>query len=143
MVLVLLGRSLNCGARRRTGDAIRALLDLAPATACRIDADGRETEVELAEVRKNDLLRVRPGGKVPVDGRVVSGWSAVDESTITGEPIPVEKETGSQVTGGTLNGTGSFTMVAQNVGKDTVLSQIVGDGRRSSAQPGAHPTAGR
>ena len=126
VVLVLLGQVLELRARRRTGDAIRALLDLAPATACRIDADGRETEVELAEVRKNDLLRVRPGGKVPVDGRVVTGWSAVDESAISGEPMPVEKETGSAVTGGTVNGTGSFTMVAEKVGKDTVLSQIVG-----------------
>ncbi len=126
VVLVLLGQVLELRARRRTGDAIRALLDLAPATALRIDADGSETEVELADVHGNDLLRVRPGDKVPVDGRVVDGWSAVDESAISGEPIPVEKETGSAVTGGTVNGTGSFTMVAEKVGKDTVLSQIVG-----------------
>ena len=126
VVLVLLGQVLELRARRRTGDAIRALLDLAPATALRIDANGSETEVELAEVRKNDLLRVRPGDKVPVDGRVVDGWSAVDESAISGEPMPVVKETGSAVTGGTVNGTGSFTMVAEKVGKDTVLSQIVG-----------------
>ncbi len=126
VVLVLLGQVLELRARRRTGDAIRALLDLAPATALRIDAEGTETEVELADVHKNDLLRVRPGDKVPVDGRVVDGWSAVDESAISGEPMPVEKETGSAVTGGTVNGTGSFTMVAEKVGKDTVLSQIVG-----------------
>ena len=126
VVLVLLGQVLELRARRRTGDAIRALLDLAPATALRIDAEGTETEVELADVRKNDLLRVRPGDKVPVDGRVVDGWSAVDESAISGEPMPVVKETGSAVTGGTVNGTGSFTMVAEKVGKDTVLSQIVG-----------------
>ena len=123
-VLVLLGQVLELRARSRTGSAIRALLDLAPPTA-RVIRDGEEREVPLDEVRRGDQLRVRPGEKVPVDGRVLDGKTNVDESMLTGEPMPVEKTTGDKVSGGTVNGTGSFLMEAERVGSDTVLSQIV------------------
>src|SRR2546427_700173 len=105
--------------------AIRPLLNLAPPTARRLRVDGTEEEVPLDRVQVGDRLRVRPGDKVPVDGVVLEGWSSVDESMVTGEPIPVEKTPGSRVTGGTVNGTGSFVMRAERVGRDTLLAQIV------------------
>jgi Cu+-exporting ATPase len=123
--LVLLGQVLELKARSRTSGAIRELLELAPAVATRIDADGREAEVSLDDLEPGDRLRVRPGEKVPVDGTVEDGRSSVDESMITGEPMPVEKSSGDAVTGGTVNGTGSFVMRVTQVGEHTVLSQIV------------------
>ena len=126
VALVFLGQVLELRARERTGSAIRALLDLAPKTARRIAKDGSEDDVPLDQVRIGDRLRVRPGDGVPVDGTVLEGRSSVDESMITGEPVPVEKTQGEAVTGGTLNKTGSFVMRADRVGSDTVLSQIVG-----------------
>ena len=125
VVLVLLGQILELGARERTGSAIRALYDLAAKTARVIRADGREEEVPLDEVEVGDRLRVRPGEKVPVDGAVVEGRSSVDESMLTGEPVPVEKTAGDPVTGATINGTGSLVIEARRVGKDTMLAQIV------------------
>jgi Cu+-exporting ATPase len=124
VVLVLLGQVLELRARKRTGSAIRALLNLAPRTA-RVIQNGEEREVSLESVKVGDRLRVRPGDKVPVDGKVVEGRSSVDESMITGEPIPAERGVGDKVTGGTVNGTGSFIMEATRVGSDTLLSQIV------------------
>ncbi|APH72246.1 heavy metal translocating P-type ATPase [Aquibium oceanicum] len=126
VALVFLGQVLELRARERTGSAIRALLDLAPKTARRLSKDGSEDDVPLDQVRIGDRLRVRPGDGVPVDGTVLEGRSSVDESMITGEPVPVEKTQGEAVTGGTLNKTGSFIMRADRVGSDTVLSQIVG-----------------
>jgi Cu+-exporting ATPase len=123
--LVLIGQVLELRARSRTGSALRALLGLAPKTARRVGEDGGEADVPLAEIHAGDRLRVRPGEKVPVDGVVVEGASAVDESMVTGEPIPVEKHPGTKVTGGTVNGTGSFLMRAERVGRDTLLAQIV------------------
>jgi Cu+-exporting ATPase len=123
--LVLLGQVLELKARSRTGAAIKALLGLAPKTARRLQEDGSEEDVPLSEVHADDKLRVRPGEKVPVDGTVLEGMSAVDESMITGEPIPVEKGPGDRVIGATINGTGSLVMRAEKVGADTVLSQIV------------------
>ena len=125
VVLVLLGQVLELRARERTGGALRALLDLAPQTARRLTADGDEDEVPLDQVQHGDRLRVRPGDKVPVDGEVVEGRSAVDESMVTGEPMPVEKTAGDKVIGGTVNGTGSFVMRAERVGSETMLAQIV------------------
>ena len=123
--LVLLGQVLELKARAQTSSAIKALLKLAPDTARRINADGSEEDVKLSEVRKGDMLRVRPGDKIPVDGVVVEGSSSVDQSMITGEPVPVEKNPGDKVTGATINGTGGFIMKAERVGKETLLSQIV------------------
>jgi Cu+-exporting ATPase len=123
--LVLLGQVLELRARSQTSGAIRALLELAPPTANRIRADGSEEQVSIDEVATGDRLRVRPGEKIPVDGTVAEGSSNVDESMISGEPIPVEKRTGDTVVGGTVNGTGGFVMLATNVGDDTLLSQIV------------------
>jgi Cu+-exporting ATPase len=125
VVLVLLGQVMELGARERTGAAIRALLDLAAKTARVIREDGREEEISLEDVKVGDRLRVRPGDKVPVDGVVVEGRSSIDESMISGEPIPVEKVAGDKVTGATINGTGSLVMEAKRVGADTMLSQIV------------------
>ena len=124
VVLVLLGQVLELRARKRTGGAIRALMQLAPRTT-RIVEGGEEREVPLEAVKVGDHLRVRPGEKVPADGVVAEGRSSVDESMITGEPIPVEKEVGDKVTGGTVNTTGSFVMEARRVGADTLLAQIV------------------
>ena len=124
VVLVLLGQVLELRARSKTGSAIRALLNLAPTTA-RLVQDGGERDVPLEDVHTGAILRVRPGEKVPVDGIVSDGKSSVDESMITGEPIPVEKGAGDKVTGGTLNTTGSFLMRAGRVGNDTVLARIV------------------
>ena len=123
--LVLLGQVLELRARSRTKGALRALLELAPKTALLLHDDGSEHEVPLATVQPGARLRVRPGEKVPVDGVVLEGESAVDESMITGEPIPVAKGPGAEVTGGTLNGTGGFIMEARRVGSETLLAQIV------------------
>lgn len=125
VTLVLLGQVLELRARAATGRAIRALMDLAPKLARRIGADGSESEVTLADVVAGDRLHVRPGEAVPVDGIVIEGRSSVDESMLTGEPAPVLKEAGEQLTGGTVNGTGSLVMEARAVGSDTVLSRIV------------------
>ena len=125
VALVFVGQVLELKARERTGSAIRALLDLAPKTARKIFADGREADVPLEDIRVGDRLRVRPGERVPVDGAVTEGRSAVDESMITGEPLPVEKETGDSLTGGTMNRNGSLVMVAGKVGADTMLARIV------------------
>ena len=124
-VLVLLGQVLELRARERTGGAIRALLDLAPKTARRVRADGSDEEVALDRVHAGDRLRVRPGDRVPVDGEVVEGASAVDESMVTGEAMPVEKQPGAKVIGGTLNGRGGFVMRAEKVGRETMLARIV------------------
>src|SRR5687767_11714174 len=123
--LVLLGQVLELRARSQTGNALRALLGLAPKTARRINPDGHEEDVQLDHVHVGDRLRVRPGEKVPVDGVILEGSSAVDESMVTGEPIPVEKGSGERVVGGTVNGRGSFVMQAERVGSETLLSQIV------------------
>jgi Cu+-exporting ATPase len=123
--LVLLGQVLELRARSTTGKAIRALLGLAPKTARRVDAEGSETDVPLDGVQVGDILRVRPGEKLPVDGEVVEGRSLVDESMISGEPVPVEKGAGDKVIGATVNGTGMLLVRATRVGRDTVLSQIV------------------
>ena len=125
ITLVLLGQLLELRARHRTGAAIRELLSLAP-PAARVVRHGAECEVPLDEVRQGDLVRVRPGEKIPVDGRLTEGGSSVEESMITGEPMPVEKRVGDAVIGGTLNQTGSFLIVADKVGKDTVLARIIG-----------------
>ncbi len=123
--LVLLGQVLELKARSKTGEAIRSLLSLAPKKARRIDAQGREEDVPLGMVHPGDRLRVLPGEKVPTDGTVLEGSSNVDESMITGEPVPVEKLTGDPVVGGTFNGNGSLVMEATRVGADTLLAQIV------------------
>jgi len=125
VTLVLLGQVMELRARSRTNSAIKALLGLAPRTARRIGADGSEEDVPLEEVRIGDRLRVRPGEKIPVDGSVSEGSSSVDESMITGEPIPVTKAAGATVIGATVNGTGSLVIKAQRVGSDTMLAQIV------------------
>jgi len=135
-VLVLLGQVLELKARAATGSAIKALLGLAPKTARRVQDGGGEIDVPLEDVHVGDRLRVRPGEKIPVDGIVLEGASAVDESMITGEPVPVAKEAKSAVTGGTINGTGSFVMKAEKVGNDTLLArivQMVGSAQRSRA----------
>jgi len=135
VTLVALGQVLELRARARTGSAIRALLDLAPPRALRVSAGG-EQEVALAEVHPGDRLRVRPGEKIPVDGRLLEGQSAVDESMLTGEPLPVAKQPGDRLVGGTVNGTGALLMTAEHVGSDTVLARIVklvGDAQRSRA----------
>jgi Cu+-exporting ATPase len=124
-VLVLLGQVLEIRARGRTSQAVRKLLGLAPRTARVVQPDGREEDVPLTDIQPGAILRVRPGEKVPVDGTVTEGRSAVDESMISGEPIPVEKEPGSKVIGGTVNGTGSLLLRAERVGADTLLAQIV------------------
>jgi P-type Cu+ transporter len=134
--LVLLGQVLELRARRSTGAAIRSLLALAPATARRVREDGAEEDVPLSHVHVGNRLRVRPGEKVPVDGTVAEGSGAVDESMLTGEPIPVAKQPGAAVTGGTVNTTGSFVMTATRIGSETVLARIVrlvGEAQRSRA----------
>lgn len=137
IALVFVGQVLELRARERTGDAIRALLDLAPKTARRIMPDGSEYDAPLENVVVGDLLRVRPGDAIPVDAEVIEGQSAVDESMITGEPIPVEKTTGDRVTGGTINKNGTLAIRATQVGADTVLYQIVDmvAGARQSRAP--------
>ena len=136
ITLVLMGQVLELRARQRTGEAIQSLLGLAPRTATRILPDGTEQETAIGSIAVGDRLRVRPGQKVPVDGLVLEGMSAVDESMITGEPIPVEKPPGSMLIGGTLNGRGALVMEARRVGRDTLLAQIVrlvGEAQRSRA----------
>ena len=123
-VLVLLGQVLELRARSRTGNAIRALLDLAPQRA-RVLRGDKESEVPLDQVQAGDQLRVRPGEKIPVDGKVLDGTTSIDESMITGESMPAEKAAGDKVTGGTVNQTGSFVMIAERIGRETVLSRIV------------------
>lgn len=125
-VLVLLGQVLELKAREQTSGAIRALLDLAPKKARRITDDGRDEEIDLDQVIKGDRLRVRPGEAVPVDGLVLDGTSTIDESMVTGESLPVAKEAGAKIIGGTMNQTGSFVMRAEKVGSETMLAQIVG-----------------
>ena len=125
VTLVLLGQVMELRAREGTGKAIRALLDLAAKTARIIRDDGSEEEIPLEHVSVGDRVRVRPGEKVPVDGLVISGHSAIDESMITGEPVPVEKVEGDSITGATINGTGSLIIEAKRVGSDTMLAQIV------------------
>ncbi|HEV8129173.1 MAG TPA: heavy metal translocating P-type ATPase, partial [Candidatus Eisenbacteria bacterium] len=125
VTLVLLGQVLELRARGRTSAALRALLQLAPPSARRIRADGADEDIPLEAVRPGDRLRVRPGEKVPVDGRLEEGRSSIDESMVTGEPIPVEKVSGDRLVGGTVNGTGSFVMRAERVGADTLLARIV------------------
>src|SRR5579883_123250 len=124
-VLVLLGQVLELRAREKTGGAIRALLDLAPKTARRLNDDGMDEDVPVAEVQIGDRLRVRPGERVPVDGVVLEGRSAVDESMVSGESMPLDKEVGSMLIGGTINGTGALLMRAEKVGADTMLARIV------------------
>ena len=124
-VLVLLGQVLELKARSQTSGAIKALLGLAPKTARRISTDGTEQDVDLKAIQVGDKLRVRPGEKIPTDGVVTEGSSSVDESMVNGEPIPVEKTVDAKVTGGTINGTGSFVMKTERVGADTLLAQIV------------------
>ncbi len=134
--LVLLGQVLELRARSRTSSAIKALLGLAPKFARLVESNGNERDIELDDVNVGMLLRVRPGEKVPVDGEVTDGRSIVDESMISGEPIPVEKNAGAKVVGGTVNGTGSFVMKAEHVGSETLLAQIVrmvGEAQRSRA----------
>ena len=136
IALIFVGQVLELRAREKTGDAIRALMDLAPKTARRITPDGDEYDAPLENIMEGDRLRVRPGDSVPVDGVVRDGHSSIDESMITGEPIPVEKAENDTVTGGTLNRSGSFIMEATKVGADTMLSQIVdmvANARRSRA----------
>jgi Cu+-exporting ATPase len=125
VALVLVGQVLELRAREKTGGAIRALLDLAPKTALRVLKSGKTETVPLASVKVGDVLRVRPGDKIPIDGTVIEGRSAVDESMLTGEPIPVEKSAGDGVTGGTLNGSGSFDMRVDRTGAETTLAQVV------------------
>jgi Cu+-exporting ATPase len=126
VTLILLGQVLELRARSRTGAAIRKLLGLSPKTARRVGADGHEADVSLQSVQPGDVLRVRPGEKVPVDGVVLEGTSSVDESMISGEPMPVEKQPGGRLVGATVNGTGSLLMRAEKVGSDTLLARIVG-----------------
>jgi Cu+-exporting ATPase len=136
VALVLLGQVLELRAREKTGGAIRALLDLAPKTALRVLQNGSTETIPLAHVKVGDILRVRPGDKVPIDGTVIEGRSAVDESMLTGEPVPVEKTKGDRVTGGTLNGNGSFDMRVDRTGAETTLAQVVAmvaDAQRSRA----------
>ncbi|AYG67778.1 MULTISPECIES: heavy metal translocating P-type ATPase [unclassified Rhizobium] len=125
VALVFVGQVLELKARERTGSAIRALLDLAPKTARRIDANGSETDVPIDDIQAGDRLRVRPGERVPVDGSVIEGQSTIDESMITGEPLPVEKARGDALTGGTINRNGTLVMQAEKVGAETTLSRIV------------------
>ncbi|MBA5867840.1 MAG: heavy metal translocating P-type ATPase [Nitrospira sp. CR1.3] len=135
-LLVLLGQVLELRARSQTTSAMKALLGLAPKTALLVEAGGSEKEVPLESVRVGDRLRVRPGERIPVDGLVVEGTSSVDESMVTGEPMPVERGVGETVTGGTINGTGSILMQAQHVGRETLLArivQMVGEAQRTRA----------
>ena len=125
VTLVLMGQVLELRARSQTNSAIKSLLALAPNTAVRVKPDGGEEEVRLDDVHVGDVLRVKPGTKVPVDGKVTEGRSNIDESMITGEPMPAEKHPGSKVSAGTVNQLGSFLLRAEKVGAETLLSQIV------------------
>ncbi len=146
VTLVLLGQVMELRAREGTGKAIRALLDMAAKTARVMRDDGSEEEIPLEDVQVGDRLRVRPGDKVPVDGVVLDGRSSIDESMISGEPVPVEKTEGDPVTGATINGTGSLVMEATRVGSDTMLAQIVemvSNAQRSRARSRNMPTRWR
>src|SRR5262249_38625870 len=123
--LVLLGQVLELHAREQTSGALRSLLDLTPKTARRLKEDGSDEEVSLDQIAVGDRLRVRPGEKVPVDGILLEGRSSLDEAMVTGESMPVTKEAGAKLIGGTLNQTGAFVMRAEKVGRDTMLSRIV------------------
>ena len=125
VTLVLMGQVLELRARSRTNTAIKSLLQLVPETALRVKADGREEEIALAEVQAGDLLRIKPGGKIPVDGRVVEGQTYIDESMITGEPLAVSKQAGDRASAGTVNQTGSLLLRAEKIGRDTLLAHIV------------------
>lgn len=140
VALIFVGQVLELRARERTGDAIRALLDLAPKTARRVLPDGEEYDAPLDNIVSGDLMRVRPGESIPIDGRVTEGLSAIDESMITGEPVPVEKSVGDDVTGGTINKNGSLIIEATNVGDETMLAKIVG--MVSAAQRSRAPIQG-
>ena len=136
IVLILLGQVLELRARAQTGSAIKSLLALAPKTALRIASDGTESDVDLGQIQVGDRLRIRPGEKVPTDGSVLEGSSSVNESMVTGEPIPIEKLPGASLTGGTINGTGSLVMRAERVGSETLLAHIVkmvGEAQRTRA----------
>jgi len=136
VTLILLGQMLELSARSRTGAAIKALLGLSPKTARRVNADGTDEDIPLDQVQPGDHLRVRPGEKIPVDGRVVEGGSSVDESMISGEPLPVTKQEGDPLVGATINGSGSLIMSAEKVGSETLLAriiQMVADAQRSRA----------
>ena len=137
-VLVLLGQVLELRARARTGTAIKELLGLAPKTARLVD-DAGERDIPLAHVHVGNRLRVRPGEKVPVDGVVIDGRSAVDESMVSGEPLPVEKTAGARVVGGTVNGTGTLLMEAERVGQRHAARADRAHGRRGAAEPGTDP----
>jgi Cu+-exporting ATPase len=141
--LVLLGQVLELRAREQTSGAIRALLDLTPKMAHRLGADGAEQDVTLDLVQLGDLLRIRPGEKVPVDGVVEEGRSSLDEALITGESLPVDKSVGEQVIGGTLNQSGTLVIRADAVGRDTMLARIVQMGRRGATLARPHPADGR
>src|SRR5262249_51805328 len=125
VTLVMLGEVMQLRALGQTSQAIRHLLELAPNTALRLEPDGREVELPLTEVKAGDRLRVRPGEKIPVDGTCLEGSSNVDESMITGEPVPVTKRPGDRVTGATINSKGTLVMRAEKIGSDTLLAQIV------------------
>jgi heavy metal translocating P-type ATPase len=136
ITLVLMGQVLELRARSRTNDAIKSLLELAPHTALRVKADGSEEEIQLDQVQVGDLLRVKPGGKIPVDGDITDGHSNIDESMISGEPLPITKNVGDKVSAGTVNQTGTFILRATKVGADTLLArivQMVNDAGRSRA----------
>jgi Cu+-exporting ATPase len=141
VTLVLLGQVLELRARARTGTAIRALLELAPKMARKVEEDGSEHDVHLCHIKVGDRIRVRPGESIPVDGIVVDGRSTVDESMVTGEPLAVMKTEGDELVGATINGTGSLLMRAERVGGDTLLSKTHGCG--STTQPRTDPKAGR
>ena len=140
--LVLLGQVLELRARSQTGNAIKALLGLAPKTARIIRDDGTEEDIPIERIAPGDRLRVRPGEKIPVDGVVIEGSSSVDESMITGEPMPVEKRAGDRVIGATVNGTGALVMRAERVGAETLLAQIVRMVAIGAAQPGSDSAPG-
>ena len=140
--LVLLGQVLELRARSQTGNAIKALLGLAPKTARIIRDDGAEEDIPIERIAPGDRLRVRPGEKIPVDGVVIEGSSSVDESMITGEPMPVEKGAGDRVIGATVNGTGALVMRAERVGSETLLAQIVRMVGHGAAQPRADSASG-
>ena len=125
ITLVLMGQVLELRARSRTGDAIKSLLNLAPKTARRLTPCGHERDVPLDQLKTGDTLRVRPGEKIPVDGVILEGTSTIDESMMTGEPLPVSRSVGDEVLGATVNGTGSLLIEARRVGADTLLAHIV------------------
>ncbi|MCB0376508.1 MAG: heavy metal translocating P-type ATPase, partial [Sinomicrobium sp.] len=124
LTLVLLGQLLEARAHSKTGDAIKALMKLAPDTAVRV-AGGKEETIAVDAIKAGDMLKIKPGEKIPVDGRITEGHSVIDESAITGEPVPADKKEGDTVSSGTLNGNGAFLMQAENVGSDTLLSRII------------------